>query len=93
MELANRIHWHRPDKLFEPCDCKSEKVCDRVQVLMPASLSPMKNPKPFVSEKGAVIFGRSKRFAWHWPRKGEPIEGPSSDSELDIDANDSGLGS
>ncbi|CZR60568.1 uncharacterized protein PAC_10464 [Phialocephala subalpina] len=94
IELANGIHWHKPDKLFEPCVCRSGKTCDRVQVLLPASLGTKKNPQPFGCEKGAVIFGRSMRFPWHWPCKGQPVEGGSSDSEHDdSDFHDSGLGS
>jgi hypothetical protein len=93
MELANGIYWHKPDKLFEPCKCNS-KSCDRVQVLMPASLGLKRHPQPFGCDDGAVIFGRSKRFPWHWPSTGDPVEGGSSEVEDDESGfHDSGLGS
>jgi hypothetical protein len=93
MELANGIYWHKPDKLFESCNCNS-KSCDRVQVLLPASLGSKSHPQPFGCDDGAVIFGRSKRFPWHWPSKGDPVEGGSSDVEDDESGfHDSGLGS
>jgi hypothetical protein len=94
MELANGIYWHKPDKLFEPCQCKSAS-CDRVQVLLPASLGMKRHSQPFVCDNGAVIFGKSRRFPWHWPSEGDPVEGGSSDPEDDdgSDFHDSGLGS
>jgi hypothetical protein len=94
MELANEIYWHKPDKLFEPCECKSAS-CDRVQVLLPASLGSKRHPQPFGYDNGAVIFGRSRRFPWHWPSEGDPIEGGSSDQEGDNESefHDSGVGS
>lgn len=94
MELANGIFWHKPDKLFEPCGCKTSS-CDRVQVLLPGSLGMKKHSQPFVGDHGAVIFGTSKRFPWHWPSEGNPIEGGSSDPEDDGESGfrDSGVGS
>jgi hypothetical protein len=93
MELANGIYWHKPDKLFESCKCNS-KSCDRVQVLLPASLGSKRHPQPFGCDDGAVIFGRSKRLPWHWPSKGDPVEGGTSDVEDNESGfHDSGLGS
>jgi hypothetical protein len=94
MELANGIYWHKPDKLFESCECKSMS-CDRVQVLSPASLGPKRHPQPFDCDNGAVIFGRSRRFPLHWPSRGDPVEGGSSNEEHDdtSDFHDSGVGS
>jgi hypothetical protein len=97
MELANGIFWHKPDKLFESCECKItslSKPCDRIQVLLPPSLGSKIHPQPFGHENGAVIFGRSRKFLWHWPRKGEPVGGGHSDSDPDdsSDFRDSGLG-
>ena len=92
MELATGIYWHKPDKLFEDCDCRNIS-CDRVQVLLPASLGSKKNPRPFDYEKGAVIFGRSTKFPWQWPSKGHPMEGgpPDGENEDASDFHDSAL--
>jgi hypothetical protein len=67
--------------------------CDRVQVLLPASLGTKRHPQPFVCDNSAVIFGRSRRFPWHWPSKGDPMEGGSSDEGHDdaSDFHDSGI--
>lgn len=98
LELANGIYWHKPHKLFEVCDCKqfgSKKGCERVQVHLPSLFVGSKNhPQPFDCQNGAVIFGRSRRFPWRWPSKGEPVEGRMSDSESDDEDNfrDSGVG-
>jgi hypothetical protein len=93
LELASGVYWHNPDKLFEPCECKS-KGCDRVQVLLPRSFGTKKHPRPFDCDNGAVIFGRSWRFPWHWPSEGDPVEGGSSENEDEAsDFHDSGLGS
>src|SRR6266536_4767958 len=97
MELAHGIYWHKPDKLFESCECKRMSlngVCDRVQVLLPRSLGPKKHPRAFDDHGGAVIFGRSKRLPWRWPRRGEPEEGGLSDSEPEDENSfrDSGIG-
>jgi hypothetical protein len=98
LELAGGIYWHKPDKLFESCECKHArlaKICDRVQVLLPQlSLGSKKLPQPFGCRNGAVIFGRSKRFPWLWPSKGEPVEGEPSNSESDDESSfrDSGVG-
>ncbi|KAH8589300.1 hypothetical protein B0O99DRAFT_637318 [Bisporella sp. PMI_857] len=97
MELANGIFWHRPDRLFDACECKLLKSCDRVQVLLPPSLGTKNHPQPFGYLKGAVIFGRSKRLPWVWPSKGPPIEGGGggeSDTEMEGSAGffDNGAG-
>ena len=97
LQLASGIYWHKSDKLFESCECKREdwKVgCDRVQVLLPPSLGSKRHPRPFDCRTGAVIFGRSRRFPWQWPSKGDPVEGEQSDVEPDdeSDFRDSGVG-
>jgi hypothetical protein len=97
MELENGIHWHKPDRLFESCQCKRmsvKGVCDRVQVLLPASFGSKKHPRAFDGHGGAVISGRRRRFPWRWPSKGEPVEGGLSDSEPDDESSfrDSGVG-
>ena len=101
LELADGIYWHRPDKLFEPCDGKRgswKSCCDRVQVLLPPmSVGSKKHPRPFDCNDGAVIFGRSKRFQWLYPNdpnEGNPVEGGESDSELEAGSEfrDSGIG-
>ncbi|KAG9230363.1 hypothetical protein BJ875DRAFT_158352 [Amylocarpus encephaloides] len=98
LELADGIYWHKPDKLFHSCDCKrggSKSGCERVQVLLhPVSVGPKKHPEPFEYIRGAVIFGRSRRFRWMYPNKGEPIEGGESDSEPEKGGEflDSGIG-
>ncbi|TVY32542.1 hypothetical protein LSUB1_G007997 [Lachnellula subtilissima] len=98
LELASGIYWHKPDKLFESCECKHTKMagtCDRVQVLLPQfCLGPKRNPQPFNCHGGAVIIGRSRRFPWHWPSKGKPVRGKSSEPESDDENSlpDSGIG-
>jgi hypothetical protein len=97
MELASGIYWHKPDKLFEPCDGRESSFsgcCDRVQVLLPPSLGSARHPQPFGHQNGAVIFGRTKRLPWRWSSKGEAVEGEQSDSEHEDGSsfNDSGLG-
>ncbi|TVY93688.1 hypothetical protein LAWI1_G001611 [Lachnellula willkommii] len=98
LELASGIYWHKPDKLFEPCECKRTQMagtCDRVQVLLPQfCIGPKRNPQPFSCHSGAAIFGRSTRFPWNWPSIGKPVRGKPSESESD-DENyfpDSGIG-
>jgi hypothetical protein len=82
-KLAHNIFWHKPDKLFEPCECAPSfpmepwkiikgTVCDRVQVLLPQSLG--RKVRPGVLEpKGAVIFGQSEKYRWYWPIQGRPL--------------------
>lgn len=94
LELVQGIYWHKADKLFEACDCKSGQKsikCDRVQVLLPPSLGPKRHPHPFETQKGAVIFGRSEKFAWHWPNTGRPQKTPP-EQDVEDDLQDSGLG-
>lgn len=97
MSLVNEVCWHKPDILYEPCECMPSSptgACDRVQVLLPSSLSPRRHPQPFAFQRAAVVFGRSKTFPWYWPNHGDPVEGGESDSEPDdtSDFHDSGLG-
>jgi hypothetical protein len=75
-ELVNGINWHKPQLLFETCDCPSGvSVCDRVQVLLPPLSTQSRRPEPFLEGRGAVIFGRSKTFAWRYPNQGTPTRG------------------
>lgn len=97
MELASGIFWHKAHMMFEPCTCKGgseDSMCDRVQVLLPRSLGRKRHPTPFNEVNGAVIFGRSKRYTWSWPKRGNPTEGANSDEEVESEviAHDSGLG-
>ncbi|KAN0096737.1 hypothetical protein V8E51_015542 [Hyaloscypha variabilis] len=99
LQLTNGLYWHKPDKLFESCECKvkrgSRKAgCDRIQVLLPHSAGSRKPPTPFQCSSGAVIFGRSTRLPWRWPSKGNPSEGEDSESESEKTGrwHDSALG-
>jgi hypothetical protein len=85
LELAKGIHWHKADKLFEPCTCRYGRgqSCDRIQVLLPPSLGRKSYVDPFDEPRGAVIFGRSRRFCWSWPCSGDPVEGNLSGNETD----------
>jgi hypothetical protein len=96
LQLANGAYWHKPDKLFESCECKhgSRKMsCDRAQLLLPHPGS-KKPPQPFDYRSGAVIFGRSRKVRWRWPSRGEPFEEETSESEAEegIPFHDSALG-
>lgn len=108
MRLVDDICWHKPDRLFDACKCKvnsstkltfgRRKVCDRVQVLLPASarFHRVNSPVSFLSAlEGAVLFGHSKTFPWKWRDHGDPEEGaPEQDPvESDPQPSDSGLGS
>ncbi|KUJ09813.1 uncharacterized protein LY89DRAFT_740880 [Mollisia scopiformis] len=97
MELAQGIFWHKAHMMFESCKCgksTQDSTCDRVQVLLPPSLGRKRHPQPFGELLGAVIFGRSKRYTWSWPKRGNPTEGVADDEEDDDEiAHDSGLGS
>lgn len=100
LELARGIFWHQAHLMFESCRCKGrnlDSMCDRVQVLLPPSLGQKRHPKPFGEMNGAVIFGRSKRYTWSWPKRGNPTEGDFNDEEAvgddeDMMAHDSGIG-
>lgn len=97
MELARDIYWHKAHMMFEPCVCKvshRKSACDRIQVLLPPSLGPKRHPHPFNHLNGAVIFGRSNKFRWSWPGRGDPTEGGDSDQEVNEQStmHDSGLG-
>lgn len=97
LELAKGIYWYTADKLFEPCKCKSDQlgsICDRIQVLLPPlSIGSQKHPDPFNNCRGAAIFGRSRRFDWHWPNVGSPVARTGPEHETDDEGNlqDSGL--
>jgi hypothetical protein len=98
LELFDGIYWHKGGNLFEPCaNCQKSAFgsqCDRVQVLLPPSLGHKTHPKPFANVAGGVIFGRSSRYKWKWPRVGEPVQMNSSDHDLSSDEEeyDSGIG-
>jgi hypothetical protein len=98
LELVQDIYWYKADKLFESCACKFNRfgqTCDRVQVLLPPlSVGSKKHPDPFQNINGAAIFGRSRRFKWHWPNVGSPEVGTQSEHDTDDEDNlaDSGLG-
>lgn len=97
LQLANGISWHKPDKLFESCECESrmrKMSCDRLQVPLPHCIGLKRPLEPFATRSGAVIFGRSRKLRWRWPSSGEPFEGGESeiDGEEDGEHTDSGLG-
>ncbi|TVY57318.1 hypothetical protein LCER1_G003361 [Lachnellula cervina] len=98
LELASGIYWHKPDKLFESCECKRTQMagtCDRVQVLLPQfCIGPKRNPQPFSCNNGAAIFGRSRWLRWNWPSTGKPVRGKPSESDSDDENSfpDSGIG-
>lgn len=106
IRLVDEIYWHKPDKIFEPCKCKTKSlkrkfsalnnVCDRVQVLLPSAskFRRIKNPGPLES-RGAVIFGHSYTFPLRWKDHGAPEEREeiSTDVVLDSESRDSALGS
>jgi hypothetical protein len=98
LELVKDIYWYKADRLFESCRCKSEcssQACDRVQVLLPRlSIGSKRHPDPFQNDRGAAIFGRSRRFNWRWPNVGSPAAGSQFEYETDDEVSlvDSGLG-
>jgi hypothetical protein len=97
LQLAHKIYWHKPDKLFESCECRRgswKAGCDRVQVLLPHSIGLKRPPQPFDNCSGAVIFGRSRKLRWCWPTRGEPFEGEELESEGEEESEfiDSALG-
>jgi hypothetical protein len=93
LELAQGIYWYKADKLFESCKCKSkserlDSTCDRIQVLLPPlSIGSKKHPDPFNNRSGAAIFGRSRRFDWHWPDVGSPVAKTPPEHDTDEDTN------
>jgi hypothetical protein len=98
LELFDGIYWHKGGNLFEPCaDCHKRTLgsqCDRVQVLLPPSLGHKTHPKPFGDIGSGVIFGRSSRYKWRWPRAGQPLQMNTGDrdSSSDEEEHDSGIG-
>ena len=80
LKLTNTIVWHNPDQIFDPCRCtrQSQKGhSDFVQILWPAMISrrlPKRDPIQ-LEGCGAVIFGHSTTFRWHWRDEGDPVEG------------------
>jgi len=74
LQIAQGIFWHKPHKLFEPCDCRSHDICDIIQVLLPPSCGKKHHPEPFEHTNGAVIFGQSQRWSWSWPKWGNPVQ-------------------
>jgi hypothetical protein len=83
--LADKIYWHTPDKLFEPCKCcprgpgRDPVQHDRVQVLLPATFLKLwarglRSPTSLPA-RGAVIFGHSVKFPLRWGSRGDPEKG------------------
>jgi hypothetical protein len=106
--LVGNICWHKPDKLFESCQCKGNSLlrkfsplndyCDRAQVLLPSTsrFRPIISPGPLdLMREGAVIFGYSTIFPLRWRDYGDPEEGKPTPSPEEPGSlpNDSGLGS
>jgi hypothetical protein len=79
LRLINNIYWHKPDKIFEACQCAAGdpgKNCDRVQALLPLWFPTLlgrgfKNPGK-LEDRGAVIFGHTWRIPLSWARPKEP---------------------
>lgn len=97
--LVDKIYWHNPDKLFEPCQCTDSPGAqhDRVQVLLPATFPKLwsrglQSPTTLPTD-GAVIFGHSWKFPLRWHARGDPVEGEpeASTDALEEKFHDSGI--
>jgi hypothetical protein len=87
MRLVDDICWHRPDKLFDDCECTEDtsrnlfpllkENCDRLQTLLSANSRRPKLVGPGCLESfndGAVIFGSSSSSFLKWARQEEVKE-------------------
>lgn len=81
-QIVANVHWHCPDKLFEPCQCEADSTkshSDRVQILLPPKISGVferKSKSPAALEgQGAVIFGHSKTLPLTWDEHSGVQEG------------------
>lgn len=101
IKLSNEIVWHNPNQPFDLCQCTKDSQnnhSDFVQVVWPANLSrclPGRSPIK-LPDRGAVIFGHSLGFRWHWGDTGDPIEGEPptlTSTEAQTEFHDSGIGS
>ena len=90
-QLVDKIYWHNPDRLFEPCQCGTNstgKSCDRVQVLLPAKflhrfIRKWKSPAT-LGNQGAVIFGHSRTIPLRWSDRGDVKEGDPEDLAVSL---------
>jgi hypothetical protein len=88
--LTQKIFWHTPDRCFESCNCSraSRNKCDWVQLCLPDRFSfprfrSGRSPPSIYNDdgrydRGAVLFGHSRKFSLRWgdreiPEEGEPI--------------------
>lgn len=99
MKLCDKIIWHNPDKIFEPCQCMGKtqgKHSDLAQVLLPwkfRNIFPKKNLVQ-LEDRGAVIFGHNVNLNWYWKDTGDPVKGePPPPEESETQFHDSGFGS
>ena len=77
LQLAHKLYWHKPDKLYESCSCKQgswKTAFDRGKVLLPSCFGSLKHARPFDCQRGAVIFGKSRRLPIFWSNKGDPVQ-------------------
>ncbi|KAI0869167.1 hypothetical protein GGS24DRAFT_174111 [Hypoxylon argillaceum] len=100
--LIDGIHWHKPDRIFEPCQCGNQTNTheDLIQVLIPelihARWGSKFNPPNQLKDDGAVIFGYSKKCPLHWSDYGDPEESGLTyhkESKSPPSVDDSGMGS
>lgn len=90
LQVANNIHWHSPDKIFEACKCtrkSRQNICDRAQVLLPSGFNIRHLTRRAVcpsswedKNQGAIIFGRSHSLPLHWPDRSD--EDPEIKDEI-----------
>lgn len=110
IRLVDDICWHQPDKLFDACKCEAvphkkrffgrSKLCDRVQVLLPANGSFQKVTLPAVHSDamhGAVLFGQSgtilSKLKGKEEQEDKSMEVERDALETESQPSDSGLGS
>lgn len=97
--LIDGIHWNKPDRIFEPCQCgnQTNNHADPIQVLIPAPIyarwGSNFRPPDRLEDDGAVIFGYSKTCPLHWNDYGDPRDPNLTYYEESDSVGDSGIGS
>lgn len=95
IRLTRNAHWHKAHCLFEHCNCvaTSDRICDRIQVLLPPKIVGTKRHpgaevlNDEVCQQAAVIFGRSSFWKWRWDNQGDPVP----DDGIAEDNTDNGI--